>query len=258
MPYDEVGNSQIYRGEQMSKKKTEDRPYMGMGVFNPGDCAAPGNTIVGGQPDGQRRKGVVSVPVGLEQLLLTAAVDPAFREALIRDRERAVSSRGLRLTQSEISVLRITPESQLETMIDHIDTSEKNLEKRSFMRTVAATVLTLAAGTSLQACGGTDETKGTGAPFKGDSQQVDVPRPDPMPPTGVRPDVIPPSEPTMAGAEAQEPDASAPSIEILNEDIRPTKGIRPDLPEALKPKPRPEPKVDVTPPKSPTRGHTKY
>ncbi len=160
----------------MSKKKTEDRPYMGMGVFN------------------QRGKGVVSVPVGLEQLLLTAAVDPVFREELIRDWEGAASSRGLRLTQSESSVLRIMTESQLEVMIDRIDTSEKNLAKRSFLRSVAATVLTLAAGTSLQACGGADETaKDTGAPFKGDIQQaeVEVPVPEPMPPTGIRPDVSP-------------------------------------------------------------------
>ena len=210
----------------MSKKKTEDRPYMGLGVFNPGDDAAPGNTIVGGQPDGQRRKGVVSIPVGLEQLLLTAAVDPAFREVLIRDWEQAVSSRGLRLTQSESSVLRIMSESQLETMIDRIDTSKKNLEKRSFLRSVAATVLTLAAGTSLQACGGTEETRDTGAPFKGEVQQVDVPQPEPMPPTGIRPDEIPPSEPTIPGATGQEPDASV--------------------------------SLDVTPPKMPTRGHTRH
>lgn len=213
----------------MSKKKTEDRPYMGMGVFNPGDDAAPGNTIVGGQPDGQRRKGVVSIPVGLEQLLLTAAVDPAFREVLIRDWEQAVSSRGLRLTQSESSVLRIMSESQLGAMIDRIDTSEKNLEKRSFLRSVAATVLTLAAGTALQACGGTEDTrKDTGAPFKGEVQQVEVevPVPEPMPPTGIRPDEIPSSEPTMAGATGQEPDAS--------------------------------PTLDVKPQKMPTRGHTRH
>ena len=194
----------------MSKKKTEDRPYMGLGVFN------------------QRRKGVVSVPVGLEQLLLTAAVDPAFREELIRHGEADAASRGLRLTQSESSVLRIMTESQLGAMIDRIDTSEKNLEKRSFLRSVAATVLTLAAGTSLQACGGADETaKDTGAPFKGDVQQVEVevPVPEPMPPTGIRPDEIPPSEPTMAGATGQEPDAS--------------------------------PTLDVKPPKAPTRGHTR-
>jgi hypothetical protein len=241
------------------KKKIEDRPYMGLGVFKPDDDAAPGTTIVGGQPDGQRRKGVVSVPVGLEQLLITAAIEPGFREELIRDRVKAASRRGLKLTPSESSVLKIAPQSQLETMIDRIDTSEKNLEKRSFLRSVAATVLTLAAGTSLQACGGTDEAKETGAPFKGEVQQVEVPQPEPMPPTGIRPEDLPPLDQPLAGALADEPDASTPSLEIPIKDHGPTKGARPDYPDNFAPPPKPkQPTADVKPPKMPTRGITKH
>ena len=236
---------------------------MGMGVFQPDDDAAPGTTIVGGQPDGQRRKGVVSVPVALEQLLITASVDPEFREELLRDREQAAARRGLELTDSERSVLSIAPEHQLEAMIDRIDTSEQNLKKRGFMRAVAATVVTLAAGTGLGACGGPEDKQATGAetgaPFQGpvDTGAVEVPEPEPMPPTGIRPDEIPQPDQPMAGIQAQEPDASvAPTVEIPAEKPRPTKGVRPDIEDMEPPKPK-QPKVPVKPPKMPTRGHTR-
>jgi hypothetical protein len=251
----------------MSKKKTEDRPYMGLGVFQPDSDAAPGTTIVGGQPDGQRRKGVQSVPVGLEQLLITAAVDPDFRRELVRDRVEAATRRGLELTESERSVLSIAPAPQLETMIDRIDTSEQNLKRRKFLRAVAATVVTLAAGTGIGACGGPGEGQSTGAetgaPFQGpvDTAAAQPPPPEPMPPTGIRPDEIPPPEQPMAGVmiQEEEPDASAPTVEMPVEPPRPTKGVRPDYPDEFAPPPKPkQPTVDVKPPKAPTRGHTKY
>jgi hypothetical protein len=247
----------------MSDEKTEGRPYMGMGVFQPDGDAAPGTTIVGGQPDGQRRKGVVSVPVGLEQLLYTAARDADFRAELLRDRERAAARLRIALTDSERSALVIAPQVQLEAMIDRIDTSEQNLKRRGFMRAVAATVVTLAAGSGLTACGGSDGAAGSesGAPFKGDAQQVQVQAPEPLPPTGIRPDDIPEPVPPMAGALAQPPDASvSPTVDLEAEQPRPTKGIRPDEPEEPAPaaKPPQKPKVDVKPPQMPTRGHTGF
>jgi hypothetical protein len=236
---------------------------MGLGVFQPDSDAAPGTTIVGGQPDGKRRKGVVSVPVGLEQLLIAAAVDADFRRELIRDRERAATRRGLELTGSERSVLAVAPDAQLEAMIDRLDTSEKNLERREFLRAVAATAVTLAAGTGLEACGGSGDKPAaeTDAPFKGESQQLQVPEPDSMPPTGIRPDEIPEPVQPMAGVQAETPDASvSPTSEIPIQETRPTKGIRPDIPEEpkLPPSKPSKPQVDVKPPKMPTRGHTKY
>jgi hypothetical protein len=247
----------------MSDEKTEDRPYMGMGVFQPDGDAAPGTTIVGGQPDGQRRRGVVSVPVGLEQLLIAAAVDADFRRELIRDRERSATRRGLELTGSERAVLAVAPDAQLEAMIDRIDTSQKNLERRAFLRAVAATAVTLAAGSGLEACGGSGDKPAaeTDAPFKGESQKLDVPEPEPMPPTGIRPDEIPEPAQPMAGVQAETPDASlSPTVELPVQDKHPTRGIRPDIPEELEPPPEKpkKPKVDVKPPKMPTRGHTKY
>lgn len=243
----------------MSKKKAEDRPYMGLGVFQPRSDAAPGTTIVGGQPDGQRRKGMVSVPVGLEQLLIVAAGDPRFRQELIRDRERAAVRRGLALTDSERAVLGSAPAEQLEAMIQRIDTSEKNLERREFLRAVAATAVTLAAGTGLEACGGSDEplsqTGETAAPFKGKVQEVEVLAPEPMPPTGIRPEPPPePAKPGIAGAQADAPDASvpaaSPTVDIPAKKPPLTKGIRPDIPK--------QPQIDVKPPKAPIRGHTKH
>ncbi|HUT79409.1 MAG TPA: hypothetical protein VM285_17050 [Polyangia bacterium] len=227
----------------MSGKKTEDRPYMGLGVFQPEGDAAPGTTIVGGQPDGRRHKGVVSVPVGLEQLLYTAATDAAFRAELVRDRERAAARRGLALTDSERSALAVAPRAQLEAMIDHIDTSEQNLKRCKFMRAVAATVVTLAASTGLGACGGPTEQQANGeaaAPFQGpvETPQVELPRPEPAPPAGIRPDAIPEPFQLMAGLMAGPPD--------------------PSVPPAAKPakKPAKKPQVDVEPPDMPTRGHT--
>jgi hypothetical protein len=126
--------------------------------------------------------------------------------------------------------------------------------------------VTLAAGTGIGACGGTDDRQPAGgetsAPFHGpvDTGQVEVPPPEPMPPTGIRPDEIPEPAPPMAGIQAlEEPDASTtPTVDLPVEATRPTKGIRPDPPEDLAPpaaKPK-QPQVQVKPPKAPTRGIT--
>jgi hypothetical protein len=232
-------------------KKSDDRPYMGMGVFQPDGDAAPGTTIVGGQPDGQPRRGTQSVPVGLEQVLYTAAMEPAFKTELLADREAAVERRGFALTASERSMLRVAPPEQLGQMIDRIDTSAASLERRDFLRAVAATMVTIAAGSELAACGSTDGNGSgteTGAPFKGpvegqqqqDQTSVEMLQDPSPPPTGIRPDLEEP--PRDAG-----PAAQPPTIEVEPE-VRPTKGIRPDPPE---PK---QPTIEHKPPKALTRG----
>jgi hypothetical protein len=243
----------------MRHEKPEERPYMGLGVFQPDGAAEPGTTIVGGQPDGRRQRGVVSVPVGLEQLLFTAATDAVFRVELVRDRERAAWRRGLALTESERSVLAVAPRVQLEAMIDHIDVSEQNLKRRRFMRAVAATVVTLAASTGLGACGGQDGKPAaggeTGAPFQGpvETRQLEIPRPEPMPPTGIRPDAFPEPVQPMAGLMAGAPDASAsPPVDPQAAEPAPAPTARPKPTK----KPAAKPQVDVEPPQMPTRGHT--
>jgi hypothetical protein len=193
----------------------------------------------------------ISVPVGLEQLLFTAASDPEFRAELIRDRVAAAERRGLDLTPSERSVLAIAPDDQLEAMIDRIDTSERSLKRHKFMRAVAATAVTLAAGTGLAAggCSGDKQEPQTDAPFKGqvDTAQVDTPQadtakieieqPEPAPTRGIRPevDLEDPALNNLGGAR--------PEVEVQEPEMNLDGGARPDFDEQpVKPK---RPKVKI-------------
>ena len=93
-----------------------------------------------------------TVPVGLEQILYLAAMDTDFREALLRDREAALAARGLTLRSSELTMLRLAPREQLEATIAGLDTSTESLERRGFLRAVAATVAGAAAGVAFGGC----------------------------------------------------------------------------------------------------------
>lgn len=98
------------------------------------------------------RQPLREVTVGLEKVLYLAALEPAFREALLSDREGAIRARGLALQGSELAMLRLAPAPQLAASIDALDTSEANLARRGFMRAVAGAV-TLAAGSVLAGVG---------------------------------------------------------------------------------------------------------
>ncbi|MBW2276172.1 MAG: hypothetical protein JRF63_01700 [Deltaproteobacteria bacterium] len=169
----------------------------------------------------------ISVPVGLEQLLFTAAKDPVLRAELVRDRNDAAVRRGLELTASERSVLAVAPDDQLEAMIDHIDTSERNLNKRSFMRAVAATAVTLAAGTGLAAggCSGDKPAPQTDAPFQGqvDTAQVEIEQPEPAPTRGIRPEVDVP-EPALNNR-----GGARPKVDVDDPEPNTKGGARPDI-----------------------------
>jgi len=231
---------------------------MGMGVLSPGSGASPGTTIVGGQPDGQRRQPVQSVPVGLEQILVVAAREPAFAAQLLTDRSGAVERRGFVLVESERLVLAAAPEHQLAAMSDRIDASSANLERRDFMRAVAATLVTIAAGSALQACGPADgrdpgsRQEGPGdAPFRETPAAVPVPEsPNMATEGGARPDL--PELPPEPIAPAIEPEPSPakpprpPKAPVETTESMSGGGVRPDRP----------PVVDVKPTAHPTRGHT--
>lgn len=168
-----------------------------------------------------KERKTISVPVGLEQMLFAAAVDPGFHAELIRDRELAVARRGVELTASESAVLAIATDAQLAAMIDRIDTSEQNLKRRKFMRAVAATAVTLAAGTGLGACGGPGDEPAvkTDAPFQGQSQKLEIEVP-PVEPAGSRPlETIPDVK----------LDAGAPALEIPDPELNLDGGARPDI-----------------------------
>ena len=244
----------------MTEEK-KDRAYMGMGVFSPGSDASPGTTIVGGQPDGQRREGVQSVPVGLEQVLFAAATDRDFREDLLASRASAVERRGFALVDSERAVLSAAPSGQLERMIDRLDTSKDNLERREFMRAVAATMVSLAAGTALSACANAEDPlpASGGPPFKGPaSQVVESPAPAVEPASmatagGARPDL---PEPGRIDASVEK---ESQAVKVEPPPLNVKGGARPDLPEEEYKKPGYKPtKIPIKPEKRPTRGHTKY
>lgn len=107
----------------------------------------------------ERRKPEREVPVGLEKLLYCAAIDPAFRETLLRDRARAATERGVELSPSERSMLGLASEEQLTASIAALDTSEAGLARRGFLRAVAGAV-TLAAGSVLTGCGDEEDKVG--------------------------------------------------------------------------------------------------
>jgi len=176
------------------------------------DLSGVGTTIVGGQPQGRRPRPRAKIPVGIEKVLYLAATEPEFRGALLRERLSAVEARGLELRQSEQAMLRAAPTTQLESAIDGLDLSEHNLERRRFMRTVAAAAVTLAAGEALSAC----EVEGP-PPGDGDS-------------AGISPDV--PIYPMDAGG--ARPDAPEDDVEPLDREAFPEAspaGISPDVPE---------------------------
>ncbi len=130
----------------------KNKPQRAMGQLLADDPSGVGTTIVGGQPSGSPRKQVNKIPVGIERVLYAAAMEPVFRERLLADREAAIEERGFPLRPSELAMLRLTPAEQLEAAIDSLDTSAPSLERRSFMRTVAASLVTLAAANTINAC----------------------------------------------------------------------------------------------------------
>lgn len=76
------------------------------------------------------------VPVGVERALYLAATDPSFRGALERDRDRALSERGIRLQPSERAVLGNVSDAALASMIDSIRVPDHR--RRKFIKAVAA------------------------------------------------------------------------------------------------------------------------
>ena len=109
------------------------------------------------------------IPVGLEQVLYTAAKDPEFYQALLADREAAVATRGWSLRASELAMLRAIPAAQLEAAVQGMDTSADNVPRRKFMRAVAAGATTVS---MLAAACGEDTVKGT-RPDQGADQGAD-------------------------------------------------------------------------------------
>jgi hypothetical protein len=143
------------------------------------------------------------LPVGVEKVLYTAATDAAFREALFEDRASAVRSRGLELRDSELALLKTVPDARLRAIIDGMDVTPENLERRGFLKTVAVATATVVAAESLVGCGDDGDVKGI--------------RPDMPAATGIQPDM--PSDVKDGGAEDGGVGDSGPYLDLT--------GIRP-------------------------------
>lgn len=106
-------------------------------------------TIVGGQP--RKRPAIrMTVKVGLERVLYLAATDRAFRTAVLVNRTAALKAAGLSLSDGEAAILDAVGADALDAMIDAV--APRSRPQRPFLRSVAATFLTLATGTAQVGC----------------------------------------------------------------------------------------------------------
>ena len=109
----------------------------------PAEQEAVRTTIVGGRPPGSGQK-VGPIPRGIEILLRKAAVDPAFKELLLRDRGGAAETIGLKLEPGEAMMLTAAPAAQIEAVI--VRTSVPQEHRRAFLGEAAAVMLAALGG----------------------------------------------------------------------------------------------------------------
>ena len=100
-------------------------------------------TIVGGRPPGSG-KPMGSVPRGIEVLLKKAAIDPQFRELLLKEPEAAALSIELELTPVEQLMLQSIPAEHLTAIIDQTEVPQQ--QRRAFLGTAAAAMLAVLTG----------------------------------------------------------------------------------------------------------------
>lgn len=180
-------------------------------------------TIVGGQPPSHERA-IAEVPVGIEDLLTMAAVEPRFARELLARRSEAIEASGVRLTSSERAILGAVPSPALEQMISGMRDLVPEADRRQFMGQSAAALLVLV-GAGLPAASGCN----------GASQRVTGARPDPPPPK--REQVVPPYG-AETGSRPDEPEQPAGS-ETAQEP--PSDPLTPPSPDSGCARPRPSP-----------------
>jgi hypothetical protein len=171
-------------------------------------------TVVGGQP-ARKAKATMRVPIGIEKVLYLAASDAKFRSALLADRAAAVARSGVKLNDIERATLLGVPGPALEAMIARI--SPQRHGKRSFMRTVAAATVSLAAGVAAAGCNQDDRDPDIG----GDHADAVEDTADVEPPDATRgatadvPDAVDIAEPPDYAAGGVMPDSDIdPGIDI--------------------------------------------
>jgi hypothetical protein len=100
-------------------------------------------TIVGGQPPREGRS-LGDVPRGVEVLIKKAAVDPAFKKILFKERAGAAAAIGLKLSPAEEAMLAAVPEAQLRAIIRNTKVSP-NLRPAFLGATAGAMLAALSA-----------------------------------------------------------------------------------------------------------------
>jgi hypothetical protein len=81
------------------------------------------------------------IPRGLQDVLVLAGGDPAFRAALTRDPEAALAERDIRLSAREHAILRAVPREQLNGMIQNV--ADPGLRRRRLLAQSAASAAAL-------------------------------------------------------------------------------------------------------------------
>ncbi len=114
-------------------------------------------TIVGGRPPGPGQA-VGDVPRGVEVLIKKAAVDAAFRDVLLDERDGAAEKIGLALEPAEAAMLRSIPAAQLAAVVARTRVSP-NLNA-AFMTYTAAVMLAALGATTAAAADEHYVTKG--------------------------------------------------------------------------------------------------
>ncbi len=109
-----------------------------------------GPSIVGGQPSGGSGQDRADVTVGVERILYDAAMDDAFRAALLADRQGALADRNIVLKPSEEAVLATVSDTTLESMIGAIQVPDHR--RRRFIKAVAAVSAGSAGAVLLNGC----------------------------------------------------------------------------------------------------------
>lgn len=115
--------------------------------------------------DGQQNES--AVPVGLEQVLLLAGVEPRFSEALRSTPDAALAASGVALSETERAILRTVPSARLEQMSEQLAAAATEPTRRAFLGHASAVVVALGVGAGLGVgCGEKKSGAGKATPDK--------------------------------------------------------------------------------------------
>ena len=105
-----------------------------------------------------------AVPVGVEQVLLLAGVEPRFAEALRDHPEAALGVSGVALSDTERAILRTVPEQRLAQMAERLVATVQEPTRRVFLGQASAALAALASLSGGAAgCGEKSPTAGEGS-----------------------------------------------------------------------------------------------